>query len=867
MSVNTVKYKVNEVARDFNLQVKDILAIFPDDTQKKSSSSLTEGELNIIFDTLTRAHEHATLEAYFIAGDREKKRRDEEALRAKQAAEKAEAERKAAAKKAAEEKAAAERKAAQEKAAAERAARDAKYAPKPRFTAPNNNSNQNRPVQNSGKPVQNNAAKPNQNAQKPVQNVNRPASGAPAPAVEKKPVQGNPGQPFKKQEKKQDAPKQRVEKTIRVVDTRTSNVDMSRYDDKVDSLVSQEVLDYRSGKQKIKKNPGRGFAPRQGQRVESEAEKLKRLELEKARHATLKIMIPDEIVVSDLAARMKKTTGEVVKKLMMMGFMSSQNDLIDFDTACLVAEEFGVKYEHEQIVTIEEQLIDDSVDSAEDLTPRDPVVTVMGHVDHGKTSLLDNIRKSRVTAGEAGGITQHIGAYQVKLDDRNITFIDTPGHAAFTEMRARGANVTDIVILVVAADDGIMPQTVEAINHSKAAGVSIIVAINKMDKPTANPDKVKQELTEHGIVPEEWGGDVPCVPVSALTGAGIDELLTVVGLTADIMELKANPARSAKGTVIEAKLDKGRGPVATLLVQNGTLRAGDIIIAGTTVGRVRAMTNEIGKRLTEAGPSAPVEIIGLSEVPSAGDVFHAVANEKMARELAEQRKDELRAEANKSKYAVSLDELFNQIKEGEIKDLNLIIKADVQGSAEALKASLEKLSNNEVRVRVIHSAVGAISESDIILASASNAIVIGFNVRPDSATAANAKHEGVDIRTYRIIYECIEEIEAAIKGMLAPKIREVVLGEAEVRLVYKISSVGTIAGCMVKDGKITRNALARVMRDGIVINEGKIAGLKRFKDDAKEVTAGFECGISLERFNDIKEGDRIEAYIMEEYRD
>ncbi len=843
MSVNTVKYKINEVAKDFNLQNKDILAMFPNDGQKKSVTALTEDELNYVFDTLTKQYEHATLEAYFIAGDKEKKRRDEEALKARQAAEKAEAERKAAEKKAAEEKAAAERKAQQDKIAAEKAARDAKYAPKPRPTAPANTNNNNRNSDNA----------------KPA--VNKPSMP--------KPHGGTAGQPFKKNEKKnQDAPRQRVEKTVRVVDTRTSNVDMSRYDDKVDSLVSQEVLDYRSGKQKIKKNPGRnGFAPRQGQKVESEAEKLKRLELEKARHATLKIMIPDEIVVSDLAARMKKTTGEVVKKLMMMGFMSSQNDLIDYDTACLVAEEFGVKYEHEQTVTIEEQLIDDSADKAEDLTPRDPVVTVMGHVDHGKTSLLDNIRKSRVTAGEAGGITQHIGAYQVRLEDRNITFIDTPGHAAFTEMRARGANVTDIVILVVAADDGIMPQTVEAINHSKAAGVSIIVAINKMDKPTANPDKVKQELTEYGIVPEEWGGDVPCVPVSALTGAGIDELLEVVGLTADIMELKANPARAAKGTVIEAKLDKGRGPVATLLVQNGTLHAGDIIIAGTTVGRVRAMTNELGKKLAEAGPSAPVEIIGLSEVPAAGDVFHAVANEKMARELAEQRKDELRAEANKSRYAVSLDELFNQIKEGELKDLNIIIKADVQGTAEALKASLEKLSNNEVRVRVIHSAVGAISESDIILASASGAIVVGFNVRPDAATTANAKRQGVDIRTYRIIYECIEEIEAAIKGMLAPKIREVVLGEAEVRLVYKISSVGTIAGCLVKDGKITRNALARVMRDGIVINEGKIAGLKRFKDDAKEVTAGFECGISLEKFNDIKEGDRIEAYIMEEYRD
>ena len=572
-------------------------------------------------------------------------------------------------------------------------------------------------------------------------------------------------------------------------------------------------------------------------------------------------------MVSELATRLKKTNADVVKKLFLMGFPVTANDTIDFDTAALVSEEFGALYTKEVVVTIEERLIDDSEDKEEDLVPRDPVVVVMGHVDHGKTSLLDAIRHTHVTAGEAGGITQHIGAYKVEISGREITFLDTPGHAAFTSMRARGANVTDIAILVIAADDGIMPQTVEAINHAKAAGVSIIVAINKIDKPDANPDRVKQELTEHGLVPEEWGGDVICVPVSAVTHEGIDTLLEMVLLTADMRELKANPSRRARGTVIEAQLDKGRGPVATVLVQNGTLHAGDVIIAGTSVGRVRVMTDDKGRKLKDAGPSTPVEIMGLAEVPQAGDLFYAVEDEKMARELAEQRKAEEKAAQAGKVQKVSLDDLFNQIQQGDVKELNLIVKADVMGSAEAVQASLEKLSNDEVRVRVIHSGVGAISGSDLMLAEASNAIIIGFNVRPDAAIREDAAQRGVDIRTYRIIYECIEEMEAAMKGMLAPKFREVVQGHAEVRQIFKVSGVGTIAGCYVKSGKINRNSSVRVLRDSVVVAETKIDSLRRFKDDVREVAEGFECGIGLERFNDIKEGDVIEAFVMEEYHD
>ena len=578
-------------------------------------------------------------------------------------------------------------------------------------------------------------------------------------------------------------------------------------------------------------------------------------------------MIPDEIVVSELASRLKVTATEVIKKLMGLGVMASINEVVDFDTAALVAEELGAKVEKEVHVTIEERLIETDEDPEESLQERCPVVVVMGHVDHGKTSILDRIRNAHVTDTEAGGITQHIGAYQVEYEGKKITFLDTPGHEAFTAMRARGANVTDIAILVVAADDGIMPQTIESINHAKAAGVSIIVAINKMDKEGADPDRVKQQLTEQSLVVEEWGGDVIAVPVSAKTGMGIDELLENILLVAEVKELKANPDRLARGTVVEARLDKGKGPVATLLVQNGTLKSGDVIIAGTSVGRIRTMTNDKGRSIKEAGPSTPVEITGLGEVPSAGDVFNAVEDEKLARELVEQRKHEAKEELFQQHQKVTLDNLFSQIAEGEMKELPIIVKADVQGSVEAVKQSLEKLSNDEVRVKVIHGGVGAVSESDVMLANASNAIIVGFNVRPDPVAKQNAEQSGVDIRLYRIIYDAIEEITDAMKGMLAPKYREVETARIEVRQVYKISNVGTVAGSYVLDGKVGRNNEIRVVRDGIVIAEDKMSSLKRFKDDAKEVAAGFECGITLEKFTDIKEGDIFEAFYMEEYRD
>ena len=727
--------------------------------------------------------------------------------------------------------------------------------------------------QAGGRPLRPNT---NQRPQQGAQGA-RPAQagqgGRPAPGNAPRPAQGGrpasaqqgaaprPAQPAQPQKPQQTTRREGV----RVVDTRAGSVDLSKFDERFDQLTPDKARNMGGGKHKVGKRPNQRPTPYQ--KRETEAEKLKRLELEKARRAPLHITIPDEIVVSELATRLKKTNADVVKKLFLMGFPVTANDTIDFDTAALVSEEFGALYTKEVVVTIEERLIDDSEDKEEDLVPRDPVVVVMGHVDHGKTSLLDAIRHTHVTAGEAGGITQHIGAYKVEISGREITFLDTPGHAAFTSMRARGANVTDIAILVIAADDGIMPQTVEAINHAKAAGVSMILAINKIDKPDANPDRVKQELTEHGLVPEEWGGDVICVPVSAVTHEGIDTLLEMVLLTADMRELKANPSRRARGTVIEAQLDKGRGPVATVLVQNGTLHAGDVIIAGTSVGRVRVMTDDKGRKLKDAGPSTPVEIMGLAEVPQAGDLFYAVEDEKMARELAEQRKAEEKAAQAGKVQKVSLDDLFNQIQQGDVKELNLIVKADVLGSAEAVQASLEKLSNDEVRVRVIHSGVGAISGSDLMLAEASNAIIIGFNVRPDAAIREDAAQRGVDIRTYRIIYECIEEMEAAMKGMLAPKFREVVQGHAEVRQIFKVSGVGTIAGCYVKSGKINRNSSVRVLRDSVVVAETKIDSLRRFKDDVREVAEGFECGIGLERFNDIKEGDVIEAFVMEEYHD
>ena len=657
-----------------------------------------------------------------------------------------------------------------------------------------------------------------------------------------------------------------------VVDTRkATNVNLDKYDEKLQDMADRTSgnrgrrdKDQLQGKEKFRNSKQRQNGPMTNKRKQEEADRMRKLRLEIIKNTPVTVQIPDEISVGELASRMKKTGAEVVKCLMKNGVMASLSQMIDFDTAAIIAEEMGCKVEKEVVVTIEEKLIDDHQDKEEDLVPRAPVVVVMGHVDHGKTSLLDYIRNAHVASGEAGGITQHIGAYQVEIHGKPITFLDTPGHEAFTSMRARGAMVTDIAILVVAAEDGIMPQTVESINHAKAAEIPIIVAINKMDKPEANPDRIKQQLTEYGLVCEEWGGDTIVCPISAKTGMGVDNLLEMLTLTAEVSELKANPNRAAQGTVIEARLDKGRGPVATLLVQNGTLHQGDIIIAGTSVGRVRAMVGDKGQRMTEAGPSVPVEITGLSEAPSAGATFNAVADEKLARELVEQRKAEEKAKANAPVTKVSLEDLFSQIQAGEMKNLNLIVKADVQGSVEAVKASLEKLSNDEVRVRVIHGGVGAINESDVMLASTSQAIIVGFNVRPDAAARDSAARAHVDMRMYRVIYDAINEIEAAMKGMLAPKFRENVIGHAEIRQTFKVSNVGTVAGCYVTDGKIQRSCEARIVRDGIVIHEGHLASLQRFKDAVKEVASGYECGLNFEKFNDIKEGDVVEAYVMEQ---
>ena len=689
-----------------------------------------------------------------------------------------------------------------------------------------------------------------------------PKGGKQAPVQQQARAGGKP-----QQQAVQSQPASRIP-AKKVVDTRGSGaVNLDKYDERLESFTT-ERQQQGGGKQKFQgRNAQRQRGRQQGpgnKRKQEEAEKMRRLQLEIAKKAPLKVMIPDEIGVGELASRMKKTGAEVVKTLMKNGVMASLSDVIDFDTAAIIAEELGCKVEKEVIVTIEERLIDTAEDKEEDLEPRAPVVVVMGHVDHGKTSLLDYIRNAHVAAGEAGGITQHIGAYQVNVQGKTITFLDTPGHEAFTAMRARGAMITDVAILVVAADDGIMPQTVESINHAKAANIPIIVAINKMDKPEANPERIKEQLTKYELVPEEWGGETIICPISAKTGEGIDNLLEMVNLTAEMQELKANPNRSAHGAVIEARLDKGRGPVATLLVQNGTLKQGDVIIAGTAVGRVRAMTSAKGEKLTEAGPSVPVEIIGMGEVPGAGDDFHAVADERMARELVEQRKHEQKMAASAPVGKVSLEDLFSQIKQGEMKDLNIIVKADVQGSAEAVKASLEKLSNEEVRVRVIHCAVGAISESDVMLATTSNAIIVGFNVRPDNNAKESAARNNVDMRMYRVIYDCINEIETAMKGMLAPKFKEVELGQAEVRNVFRITGVGMVAGCYVTNGKMQRGAQMRLLRDNIVIYDGAIASLQRFKDSVKEVAQGYECGITFEKFQDIKEGDVIEAYLMEQ---
>ena len=688
----------------------------------------------------------------------------------------------------------------------------------------------------------------------------QPAAQAPkAETRPPKPVKpAKPAEPQRKRER-------------RVVDTSAVTVNAERFDDRVDVLVTAREQNFTGGKQRI---GGRGTKKKQqnqkkgkfaGNKSRSEEqEKMRRLQLEIAKKAPLTVKIPDEITVGELASRMKKTAAEVIKFLMRNGVMAGINQNIDFETAEYVATEMGCKVEKEIVVTIEERLFDDHVDTEEELVTRPPVVVVMGHVDHGKTSLLDAVRNTNVVSGEAGGITQHIGAYTVEINGQPITFLDTPGHAAFTEMRARGALCTDIAILVVAADDGIMPQTIEAINHARAAKIPIIVAVNKMDKPGANPDRILTQLTEHDLVPSEWGGDTEVCRISAKTGEGIDELLEVVIMTAELAELRANPNRAAKGTVIEARLDKSRGPIATLLVQNGTLNHGDIIIAGTAVGRVRVMTNDKGRTVKSAGPSVPVEITGLAEVPAPGDEFAAVEDERMARQLVEQRKQRIKDAAAKLTQKVTLDNLFAKMQEGEMKELNLIVKADVQGSAEAVKASLEKLNNEEVRVKVIHAGVGAINESDILLASTANAIVVGFNVRPNDAAQAAAKRDHVDMRMYRVIYDAINEIEAAMKGMLAPKYREAVIGHAEVRQTYRVSAIGTIAGCYVRDGRITRDGQVRVLRDNIVIHEGKIGSLQRFKDSVREVQEKYECGMSIERFNDIKEGDVFECFIMEE---
>ncbi|MBR0446194.1 MAG: translation initiation factor IF-2 [Oscillospiraceae bacterium] len=702
--------------------------------------------------------------------------------------------------------------------------------------------------------------KPAEPVAKKEEKKSEPAKAEPAKAAQPKAEQKpqKPAEPERKRER-------------RVVDTSAVQVNSARFDDRVDSLVSERMQNYSGGKQKIGGKKGQQQNKKdnkfKGNKARNEEqEKLRRLQMEVARKAPLTVKIPEEITVGELASRMKKTAGEVIKCLMKNGVMAGINQTIDFDTAEFVAVEMGCKVEKEVTVTIEEKIIDDHIDTTEELVSRAPVVVVMGHVDHGKTSLLDAIRNTKVTAGEAGGITQHIGAYTVDVGGNMVTFLDTPGHAAFTSMRARGAKSTDIAILVVAADDGIMPQTVESINHAKAAEVPIIVAINKMDKPTANPDRIKEQLTQYELIPEEWGGETIICPISAKTGQGLDELLEMVILTAEVQELKANPNRRAKGTVIEARLDKTRGPIATLLVQNGTLNQGDIVIAGTAVGRVRVMTNDKGRTVKSAGPSVPVEITGLAETPAPGDEFNAVTDERMARELVEQRKQAAKDAAANAMTKVTLDNLFAKMQEGEMKELPLIVKADVQGSAEAVKASLEKISNEEVRVKVIHTGVGAINESDILLASTAGAIIVGFNVRPDAAAAVSGQRSGVDMRFYRVIYDAIDEIESAMKGMLAPKFEEVIIGHAEVRMTYKVSAIGTIAGCMVKDGKVSRDAQVRVLRDNIVIHQGEVGSLQRFKDAAKEVTAGYECGMSIAKFNDIKEGDVFECFVMQEIK-
>lgn len=879
------KYRVNELAKDLNIPVSEITDVVQEyfGVQKKSQASLSEDELSVVLEKYSQSNQVKNFNSYFASASKPKTEKKEEKP-AKKAEKKPESNKEAdkAEKVQAKPEAKPEIKTETKSEAKHEIKTEAKSeakSDKPADKKPMGDRNDRKPYgdkqQGDRKPYgdrQQGDRKPYGDRRSDTRNDRRdtkPAQQtAPAqPVIDLANIKTNA--PPTKHVKGEAV--QRGEQVTKHVDTRGSYVNLDKYNEKYETIASTESGNRRQNdaytkKQKISQKSQKG-KQQFSKKKETEAQKLKRLELEKARKKQLEIQVPDEIIVSELASRLKVTAADVIKKLFSLGVMVTINQSVDYDTACIVAEEFGAKVTKEVVVSIEERLFEEVEDTEENLQPRSPVVVVMGHVDHGKTSLLDRIRHANVTSGEAGGITQHIGAYRVKAGGRDITFLDTPGHEAFTAMRARGALATDIAILVVAADDGIMPQTVEAINHAKAANLSIIVAINKMDKPTANPDKVKQELTEHGLVCEEWGGDVICVPVSAKTGEGIDELLEMVNLTADVLELKANPDRLAKGVVIEARIDKGRGPIATVLVQSGTLHTGDTIIAGTAVGRVRVMRDDKGKAVKEAGPSVPVEIMGLAEVPSAGDDFAAVEDEKLARELVEKRKFDAKEEQFKLYKKVSLDNLFSQIEEGSMKKLPIIVKADVQGSVEAVSQSLSKLSNEEVKVEVIHGAVGAVTESDVMLAKASGAIIVGFNVRPNPAAADNAKRDGVDIRLYRVIYDAIEEIETAMKGMLAPKYREVDTGRVEVRQVMKLSSVGVVAGSYVLDGKVQRNGEVRVVRDGIIVAVDKIAGLRRFKDDVKEVAAGYECGITLEKFTDIKDGDIFEAFVTEEYRD
>ena len=814
-----IKYRVREVAKDFDVTSKVITEILAKygTAPKSTMQVLTDGELNIIFDYLTFHDQIESLDEVF-AGAKQKTPEPPPAPPVQEV-------------------------------------QETKEPKTPQAQQPQPQQGQQPPKAQQGQQGKKPQGQQPQQGQQPPKSQQGQNAQQPQAQQGSKPQQGQPG--------KQDSSKVPQKRRI---DTRGTTLNTAKYDERLDKFVPDKLQNAKQGKEKFanrkdKRQPqtaASGAKRRQEQRAQ-----MQKLQLEIAKKAPTKVEIPDEISVGELASRMKKTGAEVVRALVRNKIMASLSDVIDYETAALIAMELGCKVEHEVVVTIEEKLIDDHEDTPEELKPRSPVVVVMGHVDHGKTSLLDKIRNAHVAEGEAGGITQHIGAYQVDIGDKTITFLDTPGHEAFTSMRARGAMVTDVAILVVAADDGIMPQTIEAINHAKAAEIPIVVAINKMDKPGANPQNVKQQLTNYDLLPEDWGGDTICCEVSARTGQGIDNLLEMVALTAEMRELRANPDRKAKGTVIEARLDKGRGPIATVLVQNGTLRSGDILIAGMTVGRVRTMINDKGQRLTEAGPSVPVEITGLRDAPNAGDIFNVVEDERMARELVEQRKEENKQATTGGERKVSLNDLFAQIKEGELKELTLIVKADVQGSVEAVKTSLEKLSNDEVRVRVIHGAVGAINESDIMLAATSNAIIVGFNVRPDAAARDSAARSGVDMRMYRVIYDCIQEISDAMKGMLAPQFREVLTGHAEIRQTYHVSKVGTIAGCYMQDGKIVRSSGVRVVRDGIVVHEGELASLRRFKDDVKEVAEGYEFGCSIEKFNDLKEGDIIEAFVME----